>query len=278
VTVVDDAQLVRDMAAFIITTRDKTGIRPGTRVLAEHFDVSRHKIRLLARWVDSEVAARTTSPTVARPVARATRRASGPGRRRPAATPVMTRPARLTQPAPTAPPAGEGGGRKRVSRWPLLLIAAPASVAIWGGWVELGKKAGFGPVQLLPGLADFTVNLAITLPIGLEIYAAYAMMIWLGTTAATPTARRFAAISSLTALLIGASGQIAYHLLEAANIAAAPWLITASVAVLPVAVLGMAAALAHLTSHTTPTPPSDEPSGRPRATLRTRRARPAHGR
>jgi hypothetical protein len=41
-------------------------------------------------------------------------------------------------------------------------------------------------------------------------------------------------------------GQIAYHLMSAAEWTAAPWPITAVVACIPVAVLGMGAALAHL--------------------------------
>jgi len=38
-------------------------------------------------------------------------------------------------------------------RWPLFLIAAPAAVAIWSGWVGLGGMCGFGLVQPLPGIA-----------------------------------------------------------------------------------------------------------------------------
>ncbi|SDD56036.1 hypothetical protein [Actinokineospora iranica] len=150
-----------------------------------------------------------------------------------------------TQEPPIAPilPVPERG----VARWPLLFMAAPAGVAIWGGWVELGRMAGFGPVNLLPGLLDqVTLDLAITLPVGLEVYAAYAMLVWLGGSAQTPQARRFAAVSAVVSLVLGSAGQIAYHLMAAAGITRAPWPITAAVAVLPVAVLGMGTALAHL--------------------------------
>jgi hypothetical protein len=52
-------------------------------------------------------------------------------------------------------------------RWPLYLIAAPAAVAVWSGWVGLGTLCGFGVVHPLPGIADgFTINTAITLPVG----------------------------------------------------------------------------------------------------------------
>ncbi len=36
--------------------------------------------------------------------------------------------------------------------WPVLLLALPAFVAIWSGWVELGRLTGFGPVSPLPGI------------------------------------------------------------------------------------------------------------------------------
>jgi len=65
-------------------------------------------------------------------------------------------------------------------RWPLFLIASPAAVAIWSGWVGLGGLCGFGPIHPLPGIADgFTINTAITLPVGVEAYGAYALRAWL---------------------------------------------------------------------------------------------------
>ena len=136
--------------------------------------------------------------------------------------------------------------QRPVRAWPVLLLAAPAAVAIWSGWVGLGQLTGFGEVHPLPGLADgWTINTAITLPIGMEAYAAYALRAWL--TPGTPVrARQFAKRSAFGALILGALGQIAYHLMVAAGVTAAPWPITTGVACLPVAVLGMGAALAHL--------------------------------
>jgi hypothetical protein len=41
---------------------------------------------------------------------------------------------------------------RRVSRpWPILVLALPAFVAIWSGWVDLGRLTGFGVVHPLPG-------------------------------------------------------------------------------------------------------------------------------
>ena len=136
---------------------------------------------------------------------------------------------------------------RRVPRWPLLIIAAGAFVSIWSGWVGLGKLTGFGPVVLLPGIADgWVINSAITLPLGVEAYAAFAMWAWLSDTAVSARARTFARRSALGALSLGAAGQIAYHLMAAAGVERAPWPITAFVACLPVVVLGCGAALAHL--------------------------------
>ncbi|MEV1156928.1 ABC transporter permease [Micromonospora chokoriensis] len=130
--------------------------------------------------------------------------------------------------------------------WPVVLLALPAFVAIWSGWVGLGGLTGFGIVHPLPGIWDsFSINSAITLPIGVETYGAYALYVWLSGRV-PERARRFAKWSALGSLSIGALGQVAYHLLEAAGVTSAPWWITTAVACLPVAVLGMGAALAHL--------------------------------
>ncbi|WP_410815496.1 ABC transporter permease [Micromonospora sp. 050-3] len=130
--------------------------------------------------------------------------------------------------------------------WPVVLLALPAFVAIWSGWVGLGGLTGFGIVHPLPGIWDsFSINSAITLPIGVETYGAYALYVWLSGRV-PERARTFAKWSALGSLAIGALGQVAYHLLEAAGVTSAPWWITTAVACLPVAVLGMGAALAHL--------------------------------
>ncbi|GAA3603571.1 hypothetical protein GCM10022223_19020 [Kineosporia mesophila] len=130
--------------------------------------------------------------------------------------------------------------------WPVLLLALPAFVAIWSGWVELGRLTGFGPVNPLPGIwEDARINTAITLPIGVETYAAYAMWVWLGMDVGR-RARTFARWSAIGSLALGAGGQVAYHLMAAAGMTKAPWPIVALVACLPVIVLGMGAALAHL--------------------------------
>lgn len=156
----------------------------------------------------------------------------------PDANPDLTAPASMRTPRAQA--------RSRVRSWPVLLLAAPAFVAIWSGWVGLGSLTGFGTVHPLPGIWDsLRINTAITLPIGMETYAAYALRVWVA--GRVPArARRFAKFSAIGALALGALGQIAYHLMAAAGVDQAPWPITTAVSCLPVAVLGMGAALAHL--------------------------------
>jgi cytochrome bd-type quinol oxidase subunit 2 len=98
----------------------------------------------------------------------------------------------------------------------------------------------------LPGIADgFSINTAITLPVGVETYAAYALRAWLSGNASM-RARRYAKWSAIGSLLLGAAGQVIYHLMTAADVTSAPWPVTTLVSCLPVAVLGMGAALAHL--------------------------------
>lgn len=133
----------------------------------------------------------------------------------------------------------------RVRRWPLFLIAAPAAVAVWSGWVGLGGMCGFGLVQPLPGIVDWHLNTAITLPVGVESYGAYALGAWLSP-GTSETARKFARRSAIGSLCLGVLGQVAYHLLAAAHQSRAPWPVTVFVACLPVVTLGFGAALTHL--------------------------------
>ncbi|MGH3939743.1 MAG: hypothetical protein ACRDTG_14165 [Pseudonocardiaceae bacterium] len=162
---------------------------------------------------------------------------------------------------------------RRVPAWPLLVLALPAGVSIWAGWVGLGQMTGFGVVPLLPGIWDeLRINTAITLPIGMECYGAYALRAWL-TQGTPPRARQFAKCSALGALMLGTLGQIAYHLMAAAGVTAAPWVVTMLVSCLPVAVLGMGAALYHLLTDE-PEPPAPvsgpvtPPAGAPVAVFR----------
>ena len=148
------------------------------------------------------------------------------------------------------------GQARAMPRWPLALIASPAAVTVWSGWVGLGGLCGFGKIRPLPGLPwgldHFQLNTAITLPVGIESYGAYALAAWLvpGT---GRRAREFAGKSAAGALGLGMAGQVAYHLLAAAHATAAPWWVTMLVSCLPVATLALATALTHLL-RTGPTP------------------------
>lgn len=136
-------------------------------------------------------------------------------------------------------------GRRGVPRWPLVPIAAPAAVAIWSGWVGLGGMCGFGLVQPFPGIVAWHLDTAITLPVGVEAYGAYALGAWL--TPGTPErARKFARRSAIGSLALGMTGQVVYHLLAAAHAHRAPWPVVVVVSCMPVVTLGFGAALTHL--------------------------------
>ena len=132
--------------------------------------------------------------------------------------------------------------------WPLLVLAVPAAVAVWSGWVGIGQMTGFGEMHPLPGIWDsLHVDTAVTLPVGVEAYAAFALRAWLASSpVVSDRTRRFARWSAIGSLLLGMAGQVAYHLLTEAHATRAPWQVTTLVSCLPVLVLGMGTALAHL--------------------------------
>jgi len=134
-----------------------------------------------------------------------------------------------------------------VRSWPLVVLAVPAAAAVWSGWVGIGRLTGFG-VRPLPGIWDsLRLDTAVTLPVGVEAYAAYALRAWLSASPAISSrTRQFARWSAVGSLVLGMAGQVAWHLLAQAYVTHAPWEVTTGVSCLPVLVLGMAAGLAHL--------------------------------
>jgi hypothetical protein len=70
---------------------------------------------------------------------------------------------------------------------------------VWSGWVGIARKTGFGRVTPLPGIwPSFHLDTSITLPIGVEAYAAYALRAWLaGGHWISPRTRQFAKWSAI---------------------------------------------------------------------------------
>ena len=137
---------------------------------------------------------------------------------------------------------------RTVRSWPLLVLAAPAAAEVWSGWVGMAQKTGFGLVRPLPGIwPSLHLDTAITLPVGVEAYAAYALRAWLARDQPiSARTRRFAKWSAISSFALGMAGQVAYHLMAQAGMTRAPWTVTTIVSCLPVLVLGMGTALAHM--------------------------------
>jgi hypothetical protein len=137
---------------------------------------------------------------------------------------------------------------KTMRSWPLLVLAVPAAPEVWSGWVGIAQKTGFGQVSPLPGIwPSLHLDTTVTLPVGVEAYAAYALRAWLDTSpAVSDRTRRFARRSAIFSFALGMAGQVAYHLLAQAGAARAPWIITTIVSCLPVLVLAMGTTLAHM--------------------------------
>jgi hypothetical protein len=171
-------------------------------------------------------------------------------------------------PGPAAVPA-EGRSRvvrnqvKAIRSWPLLVLAVPAAAEVWSGWVGIAQKTGFGEVPLLPGIwSSLRLDTAVTLPVGVECYAAYALRAWLaGGPAVSDRTRRFARWSAIFSFALGMAGQVAFHLMDQDHVTRAPWAITTLVSCLPVLVLGMGTALAHMLREDAAAA-ADQPDGR----------------
>lgn len=147
-----------------------------------------------------------------------------------------------------ASPASTKGALVKKS-WLLAPIAFSAFVATWGGWVTMAELCGYGKVNLLPGLVDddswSTVNLAISLPLGVEAYGALALAVAFDE-AATRGARWFGGLSAAMSLTLAGVGQAIVHNLVADHKTVAPAGVVTFVSILPVFVLGMASILAVL--------------------------------
>ena len=148
-----------------------------------------------------------------------------------------------------------------MKRWPLFLIAAPAAVAVWSGWVGLGGLCGFGVVHPLPGIVDgFGSTPRSRCRSASRPTARTRSGAWL-TRGAPAGARRFARGRRSARLRSAWLGQVVYHLLAAAHATRAPWPVVVLVSCLPVVTLGFGAALTHLLRA-----PGTEPESTPTVT------------
>jgi hypothetical protein len=112
--------------------------------------------------------------------------------------------ARTIGPAGGDRSAAVSSGARTVRSWPLLVLAAPAAAEVWSGWVGIAQKTGFGLVSPLPGiLPSLHLDTSITLPVGVEAYAAYALRAWLASEQSiSGQTRRFAKWSAICSFVI----------------------------------------------------------------------------
>jgi hypothetical protein len=157
-------------------------------------------------------------------------------------------PARTTGPVAADRSPAAARPDRTVRSWPLLVLAAPAAAEVWSGWAGIAHKTGFGLLSPLPGIwPSLHLDTTITLPVGVEAYAAYALRAWLARENwISDQTRRFAKWSAICSFALGMAGQVAYHLLAQAGAARAPWPVTTLVSCLPVLVLAMGTTLAHM--------------------------------
>ena len=76
---------------------------------------------------------------------------------------------------------------------------------MWSGWVGIAQKTGFGLVSPLPGIwPSLHLDTSITLPVGVEAYAAYALRAWLADEhTVSGRTRRFARWSAICSFTLG---------------------------------------------------------------------------
>ena len=129
-------------------------------------------------------------------------------------------PAQTTGPAVADRSQATARRARAVRSWPLLVLAAPAAAEVWSGWVGIAQKTGFGLVSPLPGIwPSLHLDTSITLPVGVEAYAAYALRAWLASEhTVSARTRRFAKWSAIFSFALGMAGQVAYHLLAQAGV------------------------------------------------------------
>jgi hypothetical protein len=89
----------------------------------------------------------------------------------------------------------------------------------------LATCAGSGSCIRCPASSRvFRLDTAITLPVGVEAYAAYALGAWLAPVSSiSARARTFARRSAIGSLCLGMLGQAIFHLLSAEHARRAPW-------------------------------------------------------
>ena len=125
-------------------------------------------------------------------------------------------PGPVAVPGPAVPADRSGTVRdqaRTVRSWPLLVLAAfPPPPRCGPAGSASRRRPASARVSLLPGIwSSLHLDTTITLPVGVECYAAYALRAWLaGEPAISDRTRRFARWSAICSFALGMAGQVAY--------------------------------------------------------------------
>jgi len=118
-------------------------------------------------------------------------------------------------------------------RWTMAgicIVGAAGAAMSWTGWF------------LLAAMCGWSSRLAWLLPIAVDVYVVTSMRVWLRVAWVSPKTRRFAAFSTMFAVVLSVAANAAYHLMDSLGWRRAPWPVV-------VAVSGLAPLMLALVAH-----------------------------
>ena len=120
--------------------------------------------------------------------------------------------------------------RDRCTTAGTYIVGAAAAAMSWTGWF------------LLAAMCGWSSRLAWLLPIAVDVYVVTSMRVWLRVAWASQRTRRFAAFSTMFAVVLSVAANAAYHLMDSLGWRRAPWPVV-------VAVSGLAPLMLALVAH-----------------------------
>jgi hypothetical protein len=113
----------------------------------------------------------------------------------------------------------------------IWVVGAAGAVMSWTGWWLLAVMCGWSKA------------LAAVLPLSVDVYVITSARVWLRLPWVTDRTRRFAAASTMLAVLFSIAANAAYHLMNDLGMTRAPWGVVVAVSGLPPLMLALVAHL-----------------------------------